>query len=688
MAGLSWAVKITDFGSAPARKVASSVDKMTDSLTKANKAVKALDRARDSKGRFIKGAGDGTDIVPNATLGKLSLFQRMIQTIGNVGGPSAASAAMALSRSFVSVGSAVDKANGVLGMFGTSVGGVAKTGAIALASAIGAIVVAAAAATAGLAYFASKAVYAFTEFGMSALSFREDAMIAFKTMLGTSEAADKLYARAVDFAAKTPFRTDQIVSAYQKLLVGGFKTDELEKYMNAIGDVAAMKGFDASKIDEMVRGFAKLRGMGKLTGEVMEMESFQGISGKIYEQLGKDMGGKSVDAVRKAMSSGKISSAVAEKAILEVIRTTYSGGKLGGAMVDFSNAWTGIWSTLTSRPRELFEAAGKDMKGGLAKYFTWFKDAGAWLNKALDPKSDSGQRIVALINRIGKSLSDMLGKFDEKSAGKTFDKILTIVERVLPMIESFGAGFKEGLLSGLGPLLESFDSIDGSKATDVEKMGKAFKVVGEALGWVLGSSATATMYLFQLVGWVGGLTSTLYSGVSAVVTWVGSLTEGFFQINAFLLMLPGQMFSAGIDLVLGLADGIRSGTSAAVGAAIEMANAVEGSVRSALDMHSPSKKMKALGLNAGGSFGGGIEESAPRVKSSVYDMVTPPTPRQLPAGGMSSRSSGGGASGGKSVVFNLGSNAIVINGNGDHAEIKAGILEAFEEVALEFGGAH
>ena len=695
MGALSWAFAISDRMSGPAASAAKGVDKVTASLQKADKATKKFEasqgRARDANGRFVKGGDALVPTVPGGAVAKLSMFQRMIQGIGSIGGPSAVNAAMSLSRALVSVDSAVGKANGVLGIFGTSVGGVgsklggvASAGAMAFVGAIAAVTAALAAAAAAVVYFGAKAVIAFTKFGMQSLSFRENAMVAFETMLGTADAADRLYGKAVDFAAKTPFRTDQIVGAYQKLLVGGFKTNELETIMKAVGDVAAMKGFDASKMDEMIRGFAKLRGMGKLTGEVMEMESFRGIAGKIYEQLGKDMGGKSVDAVRKAMSDGKIDSAMAEKAIIEVIRTTYSGGTLGMAMEKFSSMWTGIWSTATSRPQELFEAAGKNVKGGLATYFNAFKDAGKWLGDALDPKSDSGQRVVAIINSIGKALSDMLGKFDAKEASASFDRVLTIVETVLPLIESFGKGFKEGLLSGLGPLMKAFDSIDGKKASDIEKTAEAFRILGEALGFVVGAGATISAAFVSVVAQIAYLPGRITVFASELVDTVTGMPS---QVLGVVMGLAGQMFAAGISVPLGLADGIRAGIGMAVSAATEMANAVLNATRVAHDSHSPSRKFHELGMFAGEGLAGGMDASAPRVKASVYDMVTPPTPRQLPAAGMSSRSrsSGDGASGGKSVVFHLGSNAIVINGTGDRAEIKSGILEAFEEIALEFG---
>ena len=158
------------------------------------------------------------------------------------------------------------------------------------------------------------------------------------------------------------------------------------------------------------------------------------------------------------------------------------------------------------------------------------------------------------------------------------------------------------------------------------------------------------------------------------------------RVQATMLSLPGMMLSIGIDVVTGFAQGILAAIPSAVSAAMQLGSSVETGVRSSLDMHSPSKKMRSLGLNASGSFGGGIDAGTPKVKASVYEMVAPPTPRQLMASSSSTSRASDGS--GRSVTFHIASGAIVISGDtSDPQGIKRGILEAFEEVALEFGTA-
>jgi len=686
MAGLSWWVKITDFGSGPARKISSSVDKMTSSLVKADKAAKVLGGAQSSSLRAM----NRTPIAYQSSARSVSAFGRALALVGRVGGPGAVDATMSMAQGLVTVDNA-------LGKVGTSLGGVAKAGAFGFVGAIAAVGAAIAAVTAGLVYFGIKATSAFAKAAVEAYSFRERTLVGMEVMLKSGPAAAELYGKALKFAYKSPLDTMETVAGFQKLLARGFKTNDLERVMTAVSDMTVVTGGSSANAELIIQAIGQMNSKSKMSMEELNQQlADQNLPvAKVMETLAKMKGitgPKAAEKAEEAVKAGKISGKEGVEAVLKTIEAEF-----GGASAKLMPTLQGLWNQLAGTSALFWNKAFEDTGGGMSKFMDKLKSgmkafAGVFATENGDLTA-TGDRVVAIVNRIGKAWTDLIGNMDQKSMGDSINKALTIVERVLPLIESFGAGFKKGLLAGLGPVLKAFDGIDGKKATDIEKTAKAFGMLGEALGWVAGSTGTATMYLAQLLGWVGqlgawvgGLTSSMYSGASAAVLFVLSLTDGFMQINAFVLSLPGQMFSAGIDLVMGLANGIRAGIGMAVSAATEMANAVLNATRVAHDSHSPSRKFHELGMFAGEGLAGGMDDSAPRVKSSVYDMVTPPTPRQLPAAGMSSRSSGDGASsGGKSVVFHLGSNAIVINGTGDRAEIKSGILEAFEEIALEFG---
>jgi hypothetical protein len=145
-----------------------------------------------------------------------------------------------------------------------------------------------------------------------------------------------------------------------------------------------------------------------------------------------------------------------------------------------------------------------------------------------------------------------------------------------------------------------------------------------------------------------------------------------------------MMIDGGMNLVMGLAAGIRAGISSAVSAAIEMAMSVVNATTSTLKIRSPSQVMHKLGAQTRQGFTGGLEGDPGRTQDAVLSMVAPPQPRQLAAAaGEASAGSGGGPSG-RVMTVNFHDGAIRV-GNGDRSEVKRGMLEAWEEIALELG---
>lgn len=606
-----------------------------------------------------------------------SIVQRMIGGFGNLFG---AKATGKLLGGMESLGKMDDELNKV----GMSLGGVVAGGAAAASVAMLALAAAVTAVVVGLASLAVKAATAFTKFAVSTLSFRENTLIAFETILKSKEAASDLYKAATQFASATPFTTEQIMGAYQKLLVAGFKKDELATMMNAVGDVSAMKGFDPAVMNEMITGFAKLRGMGKLSMEVLQMSAFEGIQANVIAKLAEERG-KTADEIREMISAGKIDAASAEKAILDVIKNTYSGGKLGGAMEKFSATWTGLWSTLASRGSDLFNAAANNVGGGLAKYFEAIKGFVKWLGEALNPESASGQRVVAIIDRVGGMLARLFG-MDTKGDGMTkmFGGILTVIETLLPYFESFMKGFGDGFRESFGPLGNVLKQLTGKPDT-VSALAKAFEALGRAFGTLGGVIAYGLEFivLLSILSQVGSKLEVAF-GAAWDAIWEkpkAALETLWTMISSFSLADAGA--SIGRSLIDGLIAGIAGGVSAAAGAASGAASAViaAASGPKGFDAHSPSKKLEELGGFASEGLAKGITGKAPLATSAVSDMVSPPSPSSVASQWSSAAQPSRGGAGPLVSIQGLTINAE----SPDDYERKT--MDLWERIAIQLNGA-
>lgn len=89
--------------------------------------------------------------------------------------------------------------------------------------------------------------------------------------------------------------------------------------------------------------------------------------------------------------------------------------------------------------------------------------------------------------------------------------------------------------------------------------------------------------------------------------------------------LKDESFQAGLDTMEGLLSGLENKESDLYAKAESIANRITATIRSALDMHSPSRVGKEIGSNFVGSIGLGIQEEAPTMAA----MTAAAVPTQL-----------------------------------------------------------
>ncbi len=170
-----------------------------------------------------------------------------------------------------------------------------------------------------------------TKLVLDAASFKENTLIAFETLLGSREEAERMMREAVRFAAGTPFETRDVVDAYQRLLTAGFKPVEIPVVLRGVGDLAAMKGFSKETIDRVLLAFQQIRAKGRLQGEELLQLAEAGVPlGRVYEVLGRRLG-VTAEQARKLQEAGRISADLGIVAVMEALRDSVSGGELGSS---------------------------------------------------------------------------------------------------------------------------------------------------------------------------------------------------------------------------------------------------------------------------------------------------------------------------------------------------------------------
>lgn len=136
-----------------------------------------------------------------------------------------------------------------------------------LQSALSAVGVAGAASAAGLALVTKSVIQAGASF--------EQTEIAFTTMLGSAEQAQKTLKELADFAAKTPFELPQLELASKQLLAYGTSAQDLIPTLKMLGDITAGVGMD--KLPQLILAFGQVKAATKLTGTELRQFTEAGV---------------------------------------------------------------------------------------------------------------------------------------------------------------------------------------------------------------------------------------------------------------------------------------------------------------------------------------------------------------------------------------------------------------------------
>lgn len=164
----------------------------------------------------------------------------------------------------------------------------------------------------------------------------ESATVAWNTLLGSQEKAEKMMKDISGYAAKTPFTKMGVEFMAKQLHNAGFEGEKMFEQMTKIGDIGGAFGIPEDSLKEMVRQYSQVQQATVAYTEDLNILQDRGIP--IYKALAK-VTGKTVAQVKEMASDAEISSEIYNKAINSIAANTK------GAMEDQSKTFNGMWST-------------------------------------------------------------------------------------------------------------------------------------------------------------------------------------------------------------------------------------------------------------------------------------------------------------------------------------------------------
>ncbi len=536
-------------------------------------------------------------------------------------------------------------------------------------------------------------------FALKSLAFKENMMTSLKLMTGTEKKATEVFNRALTFAKKTPFETEDVLSGYKGLMAAGFSADEAGLVFKGLGDVASASGFNTQVIGQLTYAFGQIKAAGKLMGQdlmqVINATSSAGI-GKlvIFDHIAKTLGKTRAEVVA-LQGAGKLDADTAIYGIMSAIKEK-SGGTLGNIMDQQSGTITGLLSTIKSIPSDFIQSMGK------IDSFPGFKELkGALTNliKLFGEGSGAAQSMQEYIrDALGGPLKKLFAQFSGVEGLKLMKELFEGFLGALKIGISFLQGFwavLQGIFDATRPamldLIASWQMVFGNT-----KRGTAsWEQLGYAIGMILNIIIVAVQMIGLVVGGLAYIFNGLWSDL-ADIDWA-YMWDGFKQAISDLWEWVKEKFGQlGEFISEGLAKGIEL-ASAPIKAVTGLADRIAGAFTGKMEIGSPSRLFEEYGENTAEGYRLGLMSGRSGIEDSVNGLGVAATPGDIESAVRGSGSTGATATtasasrGGGSATVNLTLNVDARGGDGDGIasklrELLPSILaDAFDQMAAQEG---
>lgn len=175
--------------------------------------------------------------------------------------------------------------------------------------------------------------------GISFNAMKEQAEIAFGSMLKDGTAGKAMLADLYQFAARTPFSFESVTEASKRLLAYGFAARDVKSILTDLGDASAGLGLGAEGIQRLTVALGQMQAKGRVMTQEMNQITETGVNA--WALLANSMN-QSVGKTMKDVENGAVS---ADRAI-SVLRAGMRS-QFGGMMEDQSRTFNGMLSTLS-----------------------------------------------------------------------------------------------------------------------------------------------------------------------------------------------------------------------------------------------------------------------------------------------------------------------------------------------------
>lgn len=436
--------------------------------------------------------------------------------------------------------------------------------------------------------------------GIEYNTLEQSSFAAYKTLLGTEDAARRMQEDLREFAKTSPFPRQAFIEGTQRLLAFGFEAKKVVPTLDAIQNAVAAAGGSASDLSEIVEVFAKIRSSGALTIRDLNVLGLRGINAA--KAIGEQMGMTEAE-FRDSLFGAPLRGAEAMEALDALVAglsETYEGAAEG-----LKSTWVGAVDRI--------KGAWRDIGSDLAEPFVSKEGGGAgveWANSIADSLRGLQKTVVPLLVPIVEESTGALADGAERAkdfvaalrpgdVAAEFTGVIRAIDRTrdsLKGAEGVAAGVgvaiagigARSVLGPLGLLVPAISPVTGALVGLVagSRDGRdALRGMGErAKGFAMGPGQDLLRSLGTLADDLSGPVARAMEGVFGGLLDAGERVVPAVVRGVEMLGPPlGRLIDAGgklaADVLPRLADVLDAGLSVAlpiVGTGLDLAATAAG----------------------------------------------------------------------------------------------------------------
>jgi tape measure domain-containing protein len=294
---------------------------------------------------------------------------------------------------------------GRLGSLGAQVGGLIAAGAKAATAAVGVL-------SLGVG-----------KVGLSYNAMSEQSAVAWKTLLGTQEEAQKMLQQISDFTKATPFETEEVDAMAKYMHNAGLEGKALFDELLKVSDVASAFAVPAAEAKEMTRQMSQVRQAGVAYTEDLNILQDRGVP--IYKAIADQLG-ITTGEVKKMAGEGKLTSDI----YLQAFDSIAKGAE--GASEAQSKTFNGMISTLKDNLKMI---SGELTRGLFERLKGTFETVMPIIETFLDNLKNGGLK-EAVLGLIPPETLERLTSF-ANTAQSTFEKVKAFAMPIIKEVVDF-----------------------------------------------------------------------------------------------------------------------------------------------------------------------------------------------------------------------------------------------------------